>query len=579
MPFETTLDLLTLRRDGVEESQWPRLSCSQAQQAALEGSDLRLDAGHEVLFQDQGQLRVFDDTHKLVFNRAGNLLELHEQGDIRLLTGAPTPSERLRILATGQVGLGTPTPTQALDVVGTVKATAFEGNGAGLTGVRGIDSTKVAKAGDTMTGPLTLTAAGTGLSITNNAAVGGTLTVTGNVGIGTTAPLRTLQIGSSINAAFTFEPADVSPNAGYIRFGDQTGWKLHFGRSRENSVLSGAPLNTGTTGVLMTLQDNGNVGIGTTSPATKLEVVGNWTGEDGALRLTGDKPTIRFSGGPISGNQSWILHLGGNGPGNLEFYTQRTGLSLWSNVMVLAPTGNVGIGTSNPAFQLDVTDRIRLRDGPNGSAGLWLFQSGRNVDRAFVGMATEDIVGLWGNGGVGWALQMDVNNGTVYIGSNKTGPFVRFNDDLWFSDPQNGTIHTRNGPNTGFGTMVGFFQPPSSREFKKEIRVLQGPDLEQLLAQTLQTDLVHFRYKSDEPSHRLHLGVIAEDAPDMIVGKDGQSIAISEYVAMLHGAIKALASRFAELRTTKDHLNASGQLLQADIHDVDIKLKGGAIQG
>src|SRR5262249_4246880 len=95
------------------------------------------------------------------------------------------------------------------------------------------------------------------------------------VGIGTTNPLRALQIGSSIDAIFTFEPMDASPNAGYIRFGDHTGWKLHFGRSRENSIVTGAPLNTGTTGVLMTLQDNGNVGLGTTNPAARLHVLGN----------------------------------------------------------------------------------------------------------------------------------------------------------------------------------------------------------------------------------------------------------------------------------------------------------------
>jgi hypothetical protein len=96
----------------------------------------------------------------------------------------------------------------------------------------------------------------------------------GKIGIGTTNPLRTLQIGPSADAAFTFEPADASPNAGYIRFGDRTGWKLHFGRSRESSRLNGAPLNTGTTGVLMTLQDNGNVGIGTSAPDTPLHVFG-----------------------------------------------------------------------------------------------------------------------------------------------------------------------------------------------------------------------------------------------------------------------------------------------------------------
>ena len=192
---EGTLDLLMLRRDGVDPTQWPRLSCSQAQQAALTGADLRLDAGREVLFQDQGQIRAADDAHRLVFDRAAGLLELHEQGAIRFLTGGPAPSERLRILATGQVGLGTPTPTQALEVVGTVRATAFAGDGGALTGVR--DDTKVLKAGDTMTGPLALTAAGTGLSVTQNAAVGGTLTVTGNLGLGTTNPTVKLDIAQN----------------------------------------------------------------------------------------------------------------------------------------------------------------------------------------------------------------------------------------------------------------------------------------------------------------------------------------------------------------------------------------------
>ena len=93
-----------------------------------------------------------------------------------------------------------------------------------------------------------------------------------NVGIGTTAPLRTLQLGSDFNALFTFSPSDGTPNAGYIRFGDKTGWKLHFARNRESSV---GTLNNGTTGVLMTIQDNGNVGIGTTVPDSLLSVNGN----------------------------------------------------------------------------------------------------------------------------------------------------------------------------------------------------------------------------------------------------------------------------------------------------------------
>ena len=568
MPFEATLDLLTLRRDGVDASHWPRLSCSQAQQAALAGSDLRLDAGREVLFQDQGQIRAFDDTHRLVFNRAGSLLELHEQGAIRFLTGAPTPSERLRILATGQVGLGTPTPTQALDVVGTVKATAFAGNGAALTGVRGTDATKVAKSGDTMTGTLALTAAGTGLNVANNANVGGTLTVAGNLGLGTTAPAQKLEVVGTVKAtAFQGNGAGLTGVSGtdatkVAKAGDTMTGPLAL-------TAAGTGLNvTNNANVGGTLTVTGNLGLGTTQASQKLTL------GSGNILLPNANAGIHgnlYFGGITDAGQTGLRVFGGlvNGTDPAGFIDVRTtnpndGLRIRVDTanggierMRVTAGGNVGIGTSGPVYKLDVADRIRLRDGPSGSAGLWLFRSGRNVDRAFVGMANDDVVGLYGHGGGGWALTVDVNNSTVYIGNNKTGPFVRFNDDLWFSDPQNGTIHTRNFNNTNFGTMVGFFQPPSSREFKKEIRVLQAIDLEQLLAHTLHTDLVHFRYKSDDASHRMHLGVIAEDAPDVMVGKDGQSIAISEYVAMLHGAIKALASRFADLRTTEEHLNAN----------------------
>lgn len=84
-----------------------------------------------------------------------------------------------------------------------------------------------------------------------------------------------------------------------------------------------------------------NIGIGTTSPNGKLQVTGNWVGNYGALTLEGDKPTIRFAGGALVGQQQWILHLGSEGPGNLQFFNGDTPGQHWGHVMSMKPSGNV----------------------------------------------------------------------------------------------------------------------------------------------------------------------------------------------------------------------------------------------
>ncbi len=65
------------------------------------------------------------------------------------------------------------------------------------------------------------------------------------------------------------EPKDQSPNAGFIRFGDGTGWKLHLTRRLEGK---GGPVNTGDQGVLVTTKDNGFVGIGVSDPLRPLHI-------------------------------------------------------------------------------------------------------------------------------------------------------------------------------------------------------------------------------------------------------------------------------------------------------------------
>jgi hypothetical protein len=201
-----------------------------------------------------------------------------------------------------------------------------------------------------------------GLNVTgsNNIAIGhaGIAGESGVIRIGTEGvhtdmfPAGNIHIGSGPDAAFRIEPSDGSPNAGYIRFGDNTGWRLHFGRSRQ---FSGGPLNTGTSGTLMTLQDNGNVGIGTLglvgAPRTRLHVVGSsgspatpaghivfiqqngggttaglaiQTPVLGGALLLGDNFITFFDGngtsvGAIEGNGSGSVQLGGAGHDYAEY--------------------------------------------------------------------------------------------------------------------------------------------------------------------------------------------------------------------------------------------------------------------
>lgn len=239
----------------------------------------------------------------------------------------------------------------------------------------------------------------------------------GNVGIGTTTPLRKLQVGGDV-IGLSFDPG-VTPNAGVVRFGDNTGWKLHFGRSRE---ASGGALNSGTNGLLMTIQDNGNVGIGTASPAQRLEVAGN-------LKLSGGRTTIFTQG------DNNTTHVGGvqfltndNGVTNLWTPTDPSGTPLNAtirlggfglfnnNIVNLQVSGSVGIGLAPSDMVLDVASRMRVRMGGTPSAGIWMNQNAAG-DRAFVGMSDDDHVGLWGNQGVGWGFVMHTTSGNVGIGT------------------------------------------------------------------------------------------------------------------------------------------------------------------
>ena len=156
----------------------------------------------------------------------------------------------------------------------------------------------------------------------------------------------------------------------------------------------------------------GHVGVGTQTPAARFEVAGNWDGSEGALRLTGDKPTLKLAGGPIAGNQTWIIHVGSDGPGNLDIFKQGASPTAWDNVMTLTPSGTVGIGTRNPAGRANGKLVVEVQGG-SGMAAVVGVNDVANAAAAGNGGWFESV----NNEGVrGWAKNLN-HGGVVGINS------------------------------------------------------------------------------------------------------------------------------------------------------------------
>jgi len=267
-------------------------------------SNRTLDAlGYTLRFNNTGALagstmfRLLPATGTKGFSMgAGGLFEIDSPGVF---------GGRVAVLENGNVGIGTNgTPNAKLDIVGT-EVRLKAGSGASYYSAVNSDGTSEVRLQNNNGAGAVGTYSNQNFEVLTNSLSRVMVTNTGNVGIGTSSPLQKLHLVDA-TTPLRVEATATNGEAGiyYGRTATGTAWVA--GNGVHN--IAGFNFYSGVSADVMTLLDNGNVGIGTTTPSSKLHVNGVIT----ATKIQGPSDS-RFKKNikPIENALEKVMKLGG----------------------------------------------------------------------------------------------------------------------------------------------------------------------------------------------------------------------------------------------------------------------------